>query len=503
MKRALLIVQICLVIIFAVIIYFLLLPLPITLVLLVVILLSLIFLEYVLSRRKEKQLETKISDLSKELNVASTRLTSVSQEIGITIEENNESSNALFGKTQAMSSLTADVNNNLNNTITHIKQMIGHAEETRDAAISMEHIVHDSFDNLKAGMTEILHIVDTMQDIKTTSSTAGESIEKLRTASDGVITIIEKISDISQQMHLIAINASVEAARAGSKGNSFATVANEFRSLTASTDTAIGDISSLIYTIQNDIADVYRVSKENSERVDDGVRNSSVIEGSLKRIEQSFKEVIKTVDRISTISEAEAGLADDMTEQIDQIESQISQTSEHVTEVYNSALSQKNGIENIAEMSRRLRSASEDLLEIAGSGSDTPDQTLSAQAQKTCSEFFDVIEKELCFNSSIVQKNTHHELLELFKSAHAIVEAVWTNELNGRFICSIPEAGIANASMRDWFRSALTGERFISSIYISGITKNRCITLSLPYHDQSGSIAGIIGVDLNLDLIEH
>jgi methyl-accepting chemotaxis protein len=97
----------------------------------------------------------------------------------------------------------------------------------------------------------------------------------------------------------------------------------------------------------------------------------------------------------------------------------------------------------------------------------------------------------------------HYDVLSRFKSSHAIFEAVWTNETNGRFICSIPKAGIANAVMRDWFRAALKGESYISPIYISGITKNRCVTLSMPYYDNGGAVSGIIGVDLNLDMLKY
>ena len=98
-------------------------------------------------------------------------------------------------------------------------------------------------------------------------------------------------------------------------------------------------------------------------------------------------------------------------------------------------------------------------------------------------------------------RDQHQDILRRFKERHKITEAVWTNELNGRFICSIPKAGIANAAMRDWFRAGLKGESYISPVYISGITKNRCVTLSMPYVDENGQIAGIVGVDLNLDML--
>ncbi len=452
----------------------------------------------------ERRLQTKISDLSKELNVASTRITSVSQEIGITVAENNASSKELFEKTKEMSSLTADVNTSLQDTIVHIKEMLGLADETHTSAMTMEDISHKSFATIQSGMSEILHIVDNMKAIKETSSTADARIEKLKSTSEDILTIVNKISEISQKMHIIAINASVESARAGKSGNSFAVVAKEFQMLASITDRSVGDISELVDTIQQDINDVYQVSKENASRVDNGVRNSTVIDENLKLIEQSFRDVVKMVGRLGTISETESKLADEMNHRVAHIESLMTRTGIHVSQVYDVARSQNRGIENISKMSQTLNVASSELFDLAENSSSEKGESLDVYAKTICEEFFSVMEKELCKNPAILGKDAalHHTMLHQFQANHEIVEAVWTNEPNGRFICSIPSAGFVNASMREWFRSAMQGENYISKIYISGITKNRCVTLSMPYRSGNGEILGVIGVDLNLMLMK-
>jgi hypothetical protein len=79
---------------------------------------------------------------------------------------------------------------------------------------------------------------------------------------------------------------------------------------------------------------------------------------------------------------------------------------------------------------------------------------------------------------------------------YSFVEAVWTNDRKGRFICSIPKAGIANANVREWFKQSIKGQDFVSAIYISAITRNPCITVSAPIKNASGDIVGVVGIDI-------
>lgn len=456
------------------------------------------------SRRREKHLARRITKLSDELNVASGRIGAVSQEISVTIEENNDASRVLFEHIREMKCLTADVNDNLSETIVSIKDMIANTEDTLVTAEAMEKAGRDSFDTIQSSISEIMGIVDVMDKIKSASGKAAESIERLRTASADIRTIIEKISDISKQMHLITINASVEAVRAGKGGGSFSVVAKEFQNLSVMTDSAVHSISELVDAIQANVMAAYTAVKENDGCVREGVRNTKAVEHNLSLIHQSFTDVIAMVDRISGISAAEARLAQDMGNGVDRIEKLIMETDDNVALVYESALSQRKSNENISDMGARLKTAAAELNALTGGGAGGNRQTLDAAAKAECEAFLPIIRDALCKEPDIAagrDPDRHAALLGRFKSRYPLIEAIWTNDRSGRFICSIPKAGIANAAMRDWFLSAIRGESTVSSIYISGITKSRCVTLSLPFYDEHKEISGVVGVDINLDML--
>jgi len=153
----------------------------------------------------------------------------------------------------------------------------------------------------------------------------------------------------------------------------------------------------------------------------------------------------------------------------------------------------------VAEMGSRLNDASKGLLELQDNSglesliSESPEHTAKIQ------ETFRLL-RELAALPQIrrMDRESHREELSKFIQSYDFIEAAWSNDMKGRFICSIPEAGIANAKIRDWFQKSIQGEEFCSKIYISAITKRPCLTLSVPITGEDGSIAGVLGADLKL-----
>ena len=457
----------------------------------------------IIAGASEHRLRGQVTTLSRELAVAVSRVASVSQEIRITIGESNAISDELSGGTREMSALISEVFDDLDTLIFQLKGMVGFSEEARALSQKMEQTGRTSFDSANGAASDILGIVGIMSQIKVTSGRMEASVGQLKSASLDAHAIIDTIGNISRQMHIIAINASVEAVRAGRFGESFAVVAREFQSLSSMTDKALGEIDGLLGSIGADIDRVTQDIRLNSDRVDEGVRHTKGVEDNLRAISSSFTGILAVADSLSGVSGAQWRLADEMSARIGDVETLVGQAGDQVRSVNESVSRQKQSVENIAAMGMRLAEASRELSAVADSGAGNLTEALDTRTESACAAFFPVLERELAHHPALAgaMPEAHGGLLRAFKTAHPIVEAVWTNAPNGRFICSIPPSGIANAAMRDWFRAALKGEKYISSIYISGITKNRCVTLSIPYYDEAGELLGVAGADLNLGML--
>ena len=135
-----------------------------------------------------------------------------------------------------------------------------------------------------------------------------------------------------------------------------------------------------------------------------------------------------------------------------------------------------------------------DLSELAGS------EIAKTAAHEQIENSFNTIKNKILSNPDLLPFNpdNHKSILESLLSSADFIEAAWTNDANGRFIYSIPHAGITNAKVRDWFRKGMEGENFISPVYVSAITKKPCITLSMPIRDQSNTVTGVAGIDIRV-----
>lgn len=101
-------------------------------------------------------------------------------------------------------------------------------------------------------------------------------------------------------------------------------------------------------------------------------------------------------------------------------------------------------------------------------------------------------------NSSLynMETDTHQMLLDKLMCEN-MIESVWSNHANGKFIYSKPAAGIANARIREWFKESISGKSYVSEVYISAITHQPCVTVSVPIIREDQCI-GVLGADLKL-----
>ena len=437
-----------------------------------------------------------------EVQVASSQVSSVSEQLNITLDENNAFAQQVFAETKEMASLNSDVNIKVSDTLTVVKNVIELFEEARNTSIEMEGIRHTADEVIKSSLEEILDVVSTINEIQESSNGTMVYMDKLNISSKEIMRILETVSNVSKQTHLLALNASIESARAGEAGKGFAVVADEIRKLAVDTGNAVKDVNGLISGIQEEIKSVYDMVMLNSSRVEKGVKVSRKVEGNLEQIDNSIKDVFAMLKKINELSEKEVKMTNEVSEKIGSVEKVVVATAESVDEVYDSVHKQKHSVQDIADMGTRLNDASKNLallIENTGASAFTVEST---KAVEKVAETLRIINSDVLRNSGIqaMDKEIHRNLLSSLLAKYEFIEAVWSNDKKGRFICSIPEAGIANACVREWFKRGISGEEYVSSVYISAITKSPCITISVPIKSGIGEIIGVIGVDLKLNM---
>ncbi len=440
-----------------------------------------------------------LAKLKLELLVTSNQISAVSEQLQINLDEDNGFAQQVYAQTAEMAHLNTVVNEKIHETVMEVREMIRLLEESRSTTLGLESLGIKSETILETSKSEILEIVSIIREIEATFRITADYMDKLSDASRDIVSILETVNHIARQTRLLSLNATIEAARAGENGKGFAVVAGEIQKLAMESENSVKEIKNLITAINGEIAGVHRTVDENGIKVEKGVRSAIDIENKLGRIHESFHGLLEMAKKIILLSETETSGASNVVNKICEVENLIGVAEESVESVKGSVFKQMQGIMEVAEMGSRLNDASRGLMELQDNSGLEELISESSEYSNKINDAFKLI-RDLAALPQIkkMDRESHREELTGLIQNNDFIEAAWSNDVKGRFLCSIPEAGIANAKIRDWFQKSIQGEDFCSKVYISAITKSPCLTLSVPVMDENGVIAGVLGVDLKL-----
>lgn len=159
-----------------------------------------------------------------------------------------------------------------------ISQVAEHAEQTQGIAQQATALSENGRETMRKAAQSMTRLAGSVQE------SAG-LIEALSRRSAEISTIVEVIRDISEQTNLLALNAAIEAARAGEQGRGFAVVADEVRKLAERTGASTTEISALTGTIQSEVASAVAQLKQSTAQVNEGVGLSAEVEQALAQIQ--------------------------------------------------------------------------------------------------------------------------------------------------------------------------------------------------------------------------
>jgi methyl-accepting chemotaxis protein len=184
----------------------------------------------------------------------------------------------------------------------------------------------------RSGSEIVMQTINGMERISTRVRDAAKTVESLGTRSDQIGQIIGTIEDIADQTNLLALNAAIEAARAGEQGRGFAVVADEVRALAERTTRATREIGEMIKAIQNETRGAVAAIEDGVEEVEKGTASSVQSGKALEMILAQVSDVAMQVNQIATAAEEQTATTSQITTNITQITSIVQQTSHGATE---------------------------------------------------------------------------------------------------------------------------------------------------------------------------
>jgi twitching motility protein PilJ len=214
----------------------------------------------------------------------------------------SSSANQILVSSEQMSSGATQQDQEITNTSSAVEELTVSMKQVSNNAEASAEAARRALDAAEQGNRAVRDTLEGMQRIRASVQATAKKIKSLGDRSLEISEIINVINDITEQTNLLALNAAIEAARAGEAGRGFAVVADEVRKLAEHSRTATKDIAALIKAIQAETNEAVVVMEEGTKEVEVGARLADQAGKALEAISTVVRQSAELVQEISLAS---------------------------------------------------------------------------------------------------------------------------------------------------------------------------------------------------------
>ena len=260
---------------------------------------------------------SRVQELVSQVAGSTSQLASAAEEMSLIVDQTKNG-------IQQQSNETEQVATAMNEMVATVQEVARHADSAAQMA-------HEADSQALTGKNVVSRTVQSIEQLAGEVNKASEVIHGLERDSEAIGAVLDVIQGIAEQTNLLALNAAIEAARAGEQGRGFAVVADEVRSLASRTQSSTQEIQAMIERLQVGARDAVVVMKNGTTQAEESVRQAADAGSSLEEITNAVTNISQMNAQIADASRQQGTVAEEINRNVSNI-TQVAEASANGTE---------------------------------------------------------------------------------------------------------------------------------------------------------------------------
>jgi len=255
----------------------------------------------------------KIQDLVKQVAGATAQLAAASEELSATSDQTTQQVRRQQSETDQVA--------------TAMNEMTATVQEVARNATEAAHAARETDSEASAGRDVVGTTIRSIESLASEVENAAEVIQRLSADSEEIGKVLDVIRGIAEQTNLLALNAAIEAARAGEQGRGFAVVADEVRTLASRTQDSTHTIQEMIERLQGNASGAVKVMEKGREQAKGSVEQAARAGQSLETITGSVARITDMNTQIASAAEEQSAVAEEINRNVVNISQAVDETA--------------------------------------------------------------------------------------------------------------------------------------------------------------------------------